>query len=122
MLGLALIICSATVPAALVADDDLAVKYACFFLVAAGAMGGFTVFFSLAQDIIPRHTAQILGVCGCMSWLVISGATKVVGSLAGPGKYAPLFLAIGCVPLVAAAVGRLWPTPALPTPADSVVS
>jgi hypothetical protein len=61
--------------------------------------------------VVPRHTAKVLGVCGCASWLAISGVTKLAGSLAGPGKYAELFLAVGCVPLIAAAVGWLWPRP-----------
>jgi ACS family hexuronate transporter-like MFS transporter len=103
-----------------VAAGDPGLKFACFFLVAAAAMGGFAVFFSLAQDIVPRHTAQTLGVCVCVSWLVISGVTKAVGEfgLAGPGEYAGLFVAVGCVPLVAAAVGWLWPEPAGNRPAN----
>jgi MFS transporter, ACS family, hexuronate transporter len=112
MTGLALVVLAATVPAALLPADGLfAAKVGMFFVVAAAAMGGFAIFFSLAQDIVPRHTAKILGVCGCVSWLVISGVTKAIGvfDLAGPGRYATLFLAIGCVPLLAAAAGWLWP-------------
>ncbi len=111
MLGLGLVVLAATAPAAYLPADWLPAKLACFFVVAAAAMGGFAIFFSLAQDIVPRHTAKILGVCGCASWLAISGVTKVVGELAGPGRYGMLFLVIGCVPLLAAAVGRLWPEP-----------
>jgi len=111
MTGLAVVVCAATVPAALLPADPVGAKFACFFVVAAAAMGGFAIFFSLAQDIVPRHTAKILGVCGCASWLVISGVTQEVGRYAGPGKYADLFLLIGCVPLVAAAIGWLWPVP-----------
>ena len=117
MTGLAAVVLAATVPAALLsADDRFELKVGLFFVVAAAAMGGFAVFFSLAQDIVPQHTAKILGVCGCISWLVISGVTKTIGAfdLAGPGKYATLFLAIGCVPLLAAAAGWLWPRPADP--------
>jgi ACS family hexuronate transporter-like MFS transporter len=112
MTGLAVVVLAASVPAALLpADDRFEVKVMTFFVVAAGAMGGFAVFFSLAQDVIPRHTATILGVCGCTSWLVISGVTKAIGvfGLAGPGKYATLFVVIGCVPLLAAVAGWLWP-------------
>jgi sugar phosphate permease len=113
MTGLGLIVLAASVPAALLPVDLLGAKYAMFFVVAAAAMGGFAIFFSLAQDILPRHTAKILGVCGCLSWLAISGVTKAIGAydLAGPGKYAGLFLVIGCSPLVAAAVGWFWPGP-----------
>lgn len=112
MTGLAVVLLAATVPAALLpAEDQFGVKVALFFVVGAAAMGGFAVFFSLAQDIVPRHTATILGVCGCISWLVISGVAKTIGDykLAGPGRYATLFVVIGCVPLLAAAAGWLWP-------------
>lgn len=114
MWGLATVVFLATVPASLLPGDLLAAKVLFFFVVAAAAMGGFAVFFALAQDIVGKHTAQILGVCGCMSWLVISGVTKVIGDfgLAGPGRYAILFLAVGCVPLIAAAVGQFWREPA----------
>jgi ACS family hexuronate transporter-like MFS transporter len=115
MTGLAAVVVAATVPAAYLPaerPDDLAAKFAVFFVVASAAMGGFAIFFSLAQDVVPRHTAKVLGVCGCASWLAISGVTKLAGSLAGPGKYAELFLAVGCVPLIAAAAGWLWPRPA----------
>jgi MFS transporter, ACS family, hexuronate transporter len=80
-----------------------------FFFVAANVMGGYSVAFGLVQDVAAKHTAQVLGVCGCLSWLTTSGLTKFVGGYAGPGKYADLFLVIGCVPLVAALVGFLWP-------------
>jgi hypothetical protein len=119
MTGLAVVVLAATVPAALLpAGEQFGPKVALFFVVAAATMGGFAVFFSLAQDIVPQHTAKILGVCGCISWLVISGVTKTIGEfgLAGPGKYATLFLAIGCVPLLAAAAGWLWPRPSDPAP------
>ncbi|QDU18868.1 MFS transporter [Urbifossiella limnaea] len=112
MTGVAVVLLAATVPAALLPAGALfGLKVGMFFVVAAAAMGGFAIFFSLAQDVIPRHTATILGVCGCMSWLVISGVTKTIGEfgLAGPGKYATLFVVIGCVPLLAAAAGWLWP-------------
>ena len=112
MTGLAAVVVAATVPAAYLPADRLAAKFGFFFVVASAAMGGFAIFFSLAQDIVPQHTAKILGVCGCMSWLVISGVTQVAGRYAGPGKYAELFVAVGCVPLGAAAVGWLWPRPA----------
>jgi len=114
MTGLALVVVAATVPAAYLPGEERDTKFALFFVVAAAAMGGFAIFFSLAQDVVPRHTAKVLGVCGCASWLAISGVTKLAGSLAGPGKYAELFLAVGCVPLAAAAAGWFWPRPRHP--------
>ena len=115
MLFLAVTVFCASMPAAFISSDVLWAKFAFFYIVAAAAMGGFAIFFSLAQDIVPRHTAQILGVCGCMSWLVISGVTKMIGdfNLAGPGKYADLFALIGCVPLIAAIIGWQWKEPKL---------
>ncbi|OWK39681.1 MFS transporter [Fimbriiglobus ruber] len=113
MTGLAVSVFLATIPAAYLPADLMPVKLGCFYLVAAAAVGGFAIFFSLAQDIVARRTAQILGVCGCMSWLVISGVTKTIGDLhlAGPGKYASLFIGVGCVPLIAAVIGWFWPEP-----------
>ncbi len=115
MLFLAIAVFCASMPAAFISSDVLWAKFAFFYIVAAAAMGGFAIFFSLAQDIVPRHTAQILGVCGCMSWLVISGVTKMIGDfqLAGPGKYADLFALVGCVPLIAAIIGWQWKEPSI---------
>ncbi len=108
---LAAVVLMCSLPAAYLPMGTL--KFVCFYGVAAAAMGGFAIFFSLAQDIVPRHTAQILGVCGCISWLTISGVTKIIGDyrLAGPGKYADLFVLVGFVPLIAAVVGGFWPRP-----------
>lgn len=116
MLILGTIVLTATVPAAFLPKESwLPAKYAFFFIVAAAAMGGFAIFFSLAQDIVPRHTAKILGICGCASWLVISGVTMIVGSIVGPGRYAEVFLVVGSVPLLAAAIGWFWPESTRPT-------
>ncbi len=106
---IALITVAATAPACYAFDGDDPRRWACFYVVAAAVMGGFSVAFALVQDVAGRHTAQVLGICGCVSWLAVSGVTAFVGKYAAPGLYEDLFLAIGCVPLVAAAVGFLWP-------------
>jgi hypothetical protein len=87
-----------------------------FYIVAASAMGGFSIFFSLAQDIVGRHTAQILGVCGAMSWVVIALINDHVGPMIGAAKsekivltYGELFMIIGSAPVLAALVGLFWP-------------
>ncbi len=110
MTALALVVLAATAVAVALPADPLAAKMAAFFVVAAAALGGFSVVFALVQDVAPRHTAQVLGICGCGSWLVISALNKVAGGYARPGHYAELFLAVGCVPLAAAAAGWCWPT------------
>lgn len=112
MAGLAAV-CLLSTPAGLIGGSGWSLVL--FYVVAAGAMGGFAIFFSLAQDVEPRQTVRVLGVCGATSWLVISGATLVVGRIAGPATYPYLFVAIGCVPLIAAAAVLGWPEPP-PTP------
>ena len=113
MAAIAVLTLAGTVPAcsAFAGDGQAPLRWGCFFVVAAAVMGGFSVAFALVQDVAARHTAQVLGVCGCVSWLAVSGITAFVGGYAAPGKYAALFLAIGCVPAVAAAAGLLWPRP-----------
>lgn len=90
------------------ANDDLA-RWGCFFLVAASVMGGFSAAFAGIQDAAGRHTAQILGIGGCLSWLCIAGLSLFVGGYAVPGKYELLFVLVGFVPLGAAGLGLLWP-------------
>jgi hypothetical protein len=111
MTVIALLSLSATVPAAYAFGGANPARWACFFVVAAAVMGGFSVAFALVQDVAARHTAQILGICGCVSWLAVSGITLFVGGYAEPGRYAGLFLVIGSVPMVAAAAGYFWPKP-----------
>lgn len=103
-------VCLLAIPAALV--GPLPAKMALFFLVAAGAMGGFAVFFSLAQDIVPKHTAQLLGIAGATAWALIATMNTVVGPWAdGLGTFVPAVVAASTVPVAAAAVGWLWPEP-----------
>jgi MFS transporter, ACS family, hexuronate transporter len=86
------------------------VKMAMFFLVAAGSVGGFAVYFSLAQDIVPRHTAQLLGIGGATAWALIATMNTVVGPWADAlGTFVPAIVIASGIPLAAAAVGWLWP-------------
>lgn len=111
MTGLAGIIAVVTVPAALSPAELPGVKFALFYLVAAAVMGGYAIVFALIQDVSPRNTALVLGVCGCLSWVTISVVGLGVGEVAKPGNYAWLFIAIGCVPALAALAGWFWPKP-----------
>ena len=92
-----------------------AVSLPLFYVVAAAAMGGFAIFFSLAQDIVARHTAQILGVCGALSWVVISCFNKLMGGIVGSHRddhvlitYGTMFMIIGAAPALAAVAGLFW--------------
>jgi ACS family hexuronate transporter-like MFS transporter len=103
-------VCLLAIPATQV--PGIAAKMVLFFLVAAGSMGGFAIFFSLAQDIVPRHTAKILGIGGATSWAVIAIANQIVGPAADSlGTFVPAIIAVSCVPLVGAVIGWLWPEP-----------
>jgi len=87
-------------------------KMALFYLVAAGSMGGFAIFFSLAQDIVPRHTAQLLGIAGCTAWCLIAAMNTVVGPWADAlGTFVPAVMAVSAAPVAAAVIGLLWPEP-----------
>jgi ACS family hexuronate transporter-like MFS transporter len=109
MLGTAAL-CLLSAPAALVSDPWLALPL--ISLVSAGAMGGFANFFALSQEISPRHTALCLGLLGCVSWLVIAAVNPPVGRLADSlGTYVPSLIVVGCVPMIGALVGLLWPEP-----------
>ncbi len=76
-----------SVPAVLLGGSpdaqNKSLSLALFYVVAAAAMGGFAIFFSLAQDIIGRHTALLVGFCGATSWIVLSifsfAMSKIVG-------------------------------------------
>jgi ACS family hexuronate transporter-like MFS transporter len=80
------------------------------FIVAAGAMGGFANYFSLTQEVSPRHTAQVLGFTGASAWFAVAALHPIAGRIADNiGTFVPLFQVIVCVPLVGAFIGLLWP-------------
>ena len=102
--------CLCAVPATHV--GPLWAKLALFYVVAAGAMGGFAVYFALAQDIVGRHTAQLIGIGGSTAWALIFLSNRLVGPWAdGQGTFVPAIVAASFIPLAAAAAGWLWPEP-----------
>lgn len=109
MTGLALTTASAGAIGGLLAADQFTLKIVAFYTVAAAALGGFSVAFALVQDVAPRHTAQVLGLCGCASWLLISLANQVIRADPGAGVPPWLFPLAGAAPLLAAAAGWFWP-------------
>ena len=94
---------------ALTPDGNLAGKLVAFAGLAAATVGGFSVFFALMQDVSRRHTAKIVGICGCCAWLLIALTNKLVGQLPGGGVPPWLFPLAGCGPAVAAAAAWCWP-------------
>ncbi|MBY0522686.1 MAG: MFS transporter [Gemmataceae bacterium] len=104
------LMCTAALPAVLIVQPWLSL--ALVLVVAAGAMGGFAIFFSLSQEISARHTSLCLGILGSTAWIIIAILTPVVGRLADElGTFGPSMIAIGFVPLVGAMIGLLWPEP-----------
>jgi ACS family hexuronate transporter-like MFS transporter len=109
LLGASLL-CLLSTPAALVGNPWLTLPLV--FVVAAGSMAGFPIFFALSQAISPRHTSLCLGIFGCLAWLCITAMNRPVGRLADQmGTFAPSLIAVGFVPLVGAMILLLWPEP-----------
>lgn len=81
-----------------------------FFVVAAGALGGFPNYFNLAQDTSPRHTAQALGLTGFVSWGTVAVVNPYVGRIADRlGTFTPVIIVVSFVPLIGALIGLAWP-------------
>lgn len=121
MVGLAAI-CLLAIPATQL--GALAGKIALFTLVGAGSMGGFAVFFSLAQDIVPRHTAQLLGIAGSTAWALIATMNALVGPWAdAQGTFVPAIILASAIPVLAAVIGLFWPEspPPQPGPRSEVI-
>jgi ACS family hexuronate transporter-like MFS transporter len=106
------LVCLVATP--LIAQPDRAVLVPLYCLVGAGIMGMFAMFYSLVQDIVPGHTSKCLGLIGATVWLVSSQVHPLVGRYADThapaiGKFAPMLLAAGALPLFAALFALTWP-------------
>ncbi len=82
--------------------------------VGAGIMGVFAMFYALVQDIAPAHTSKCLGLIGALAWLINSRLHPWVGRFADThapaiGKFAPMILVAGVLPLIAAFIALKWP-------------
>jgi ACS family hexuronate transporter-like MFS transporter len=106
------LICLVATPLAMQPGRNVLVPLYC--LVGAGIMGMFAMFYSLVQDIVPGHTSKCLGLIGATVWLVSSQVHPRVGHYADThapaiGKFAPMLLAAGALPLIAALFALTWP-------------
>jgi len=124
LLGAALL-CLLSTPAALLRHEP-GLCLALIFVVSAGSMAGFPIFFALSQEVSPRHTSLCLGIFGCVAWLVIAAINPPVGWLVDKiGTFVPALIVVGCVPLVGAGICFLWrtePAPREPEPSAAAVS
>jgi hypothetical protein len=110
VLLLAALLCLLSAPAALTKDPLLALPLV--FLVSAGAMAGFPIFFALSQEISPRHSSLCVGILGSLAWIVIAVLHPPIGHLVDQiGTFAPVLIAVGSVPFIGAAIAFLWPEP-----------
>jgi ACS family hexuronate transporter-like MFS transporter len=110
MLGSSLL-CLLSAPAVLLMDPWVTLPL--IYVVAIGAMGGFPIFFALAQAISPRHTSLCLGIFGCAGWLAVTAINPLAGAVVDRiGTFTPSLIAVGCVPLVGALILFWWPEPA----------
>lgn len=78
-----------------------------------GALGLFPNYYSLTQDLSPRHQGKVTGSLGCITWVCTAWMQKLVGqSVDATGSYASGIFVIGLLPLVAfAALALFWNWP-----------
>jgi ACS family hexuronate transporter-like MFS transporter len=85
-----------------------------YCIVGAGIMGVFAMFYSFVQDIVPAHTSKCLGLIGATVWFIVSRLHPLIGRFADThspaiGKFVPMLLAAGTLPLLAALFALTWP-------------
>ena len=111
---LAALLCLMATPVAFIPGRDVMVPLYC--LVGAGIMGVFAMFYAFVQDISPGHTSKCLGLIGAFVWFINSRLHPLVGHYADThshamGKFAPMILMAGVLPLLAALFALTWPNP-----------
>jgi ACS family hexuronate transporter-like MFS transporter len=109
---LAALLCLVATPA--VFRPGRAIMVPLYCLVGAGIMGVFAMFYAFVQDIAPGHTAKCLGLIGSSVWFINSGLHPLVGHFADThspamGKFAPMILVAGALPLAGALFALTWP-------------
>lgn len=78
-----------------------------------GALGLFPNYYSLTQDLSPRHQGKVTGALGCITWVCTAWMQKLVGqSVDATGSYASGIFVIGLLPLIAfVALALFWNWP-----------
>ena len=85
-----------------------------YCIVGAGLMGAFAILYAFMQDISPQHTSKCLGLMGSCAWFITSWLHPRVGHYADThnnamGKFAPMILVAGVLPLLASLFALTWP-------------
>jgi ACS family hexuronate transporter-like MFS transporter len=79
-----------------------------FFLVGAGIMGGFAIFYSLVQDVSPQHSSKCLGLIGSSVWFIIAGLKPIEGMLAERHYYPEMIVFVCVLPMLIAPTLLGW--------------
>src|SRR5581483_4836101 len=108
----AALVCLAAFPAIFKPGRWVMVPLYC--VVGAGIMGVFAMFYSFVQDIVPAHTSKCLGLIGATVWFIVSRLHPLIDRFAvtsspAIGKFLPILLAAGSLPLLAALFAQTWP-------------
>jgi len=89
-----------------------------FCIVGIGAMGSFSCYFAMSQEISGPHTSRCLGLLGALIWLFLSLMHPQVGKYVDRvGSFKDLMWVIGFVPLIGAFIALGWPKNKEVTPA-----
>lgn len=119
--SLVAVVCSLCVGTATMAavSTQGAWMYAALLIVGAGALGLFPCYYSLAQDVSPRHTGKATGLLAALGWIVCSPFQKQFGKLIDrTGSFDLGFTLAAWVPAIAVvAFLVIWPRerrPAIP--------
>jgi ACS family hexuronate transporter-like MFS transporter len=112
VLIMAALICLLATPLLFSPGREIMVVLYC--LVGAGIMGVFAMFYSFVQDISPAHTSKCLGLIAAFVWFINSRLHPLIGHYADThnhamGKFAPMILVAGVLPLLAALFALTWP-------------
>jgi ACS family hexuronate transporter-like MFS transporter len=85
--------------------------YAALLVIGAGAMGLFPCYYSLAQEVSPRHLGKTSGLLAAIGWLVASPFQKFFGRIVDQtGSFDTGLALAGCAPAVALAILlACWP-------------
>ncbi len=79
--------------------------YVVLMIVGAGAMGLFPCYYSLAQEVCPRHTGKSTGVLAAIGWLLSSPMQKAFGRYVdATGSFDVAFALVGLAPFLALGV------------------
>ena len=112
ILIVASLVCLLATPLVFMPSREIMVPLYC--LVGAGMMGVYAILYAFVQDIAPQHTSKTLGVLGSFVWFINSWLHPLVGQYADThshamGKFAPMILAAGVLPLLASLFALTWP-------------